>query len=233
MIKGLWSCCNKRRESVGCQQSATHKMRDYRPGELEKLWTFYETPAHTGPGRPRTAVVVDCEMGTADSGESELIRLSAVDFFTGEILVDSLVFPDVKMAHFNTRYSGVRFRDMYQAHREGTCILGRDQAREAVWRHVGPETLLVGHALHMDLLAMRWRHFNVVDTLLVEQRWRRDARDTTTGFLSLKALTLERLHRGIQAGPHHSLEDAIATRDLLHSYLNEPDKRDVAEAERD
>jgi RNA exonuclease 1 len=42
-------------------------------------------------------------MGTAASGESELIRVTMVDYFSDEILVDNLVEPGVRMLHLNTR----------------------------------------------------------------------------------------------------------------------------------
>jgi RNA exonuclease 1 len=51
----------------------------------------------------RVAVALDCEMGTAASGESELIRVTMVDYFSDEILVDNLVEPGVRMLHLNTR----------------------------------------------------------------------------------------------------------------------------------
>jgi hypothetical protein len=38
-------------------------------------------------------------MGVAYTGESELVRIAAVDYFTGETLLDALVFPQVKMWH--------------------------------------------------------------------------------------------------------------------------------------
>ena len=41
-------------------------------------------------------------MGTAFDGDSELIRLTLIDYFSGETLIDSLVYPDVAMLHFNT-----------------------------------------------------------------------------------------------------------------------------------
>ena len=39
----------------------------------------------------RAAVALDCEMGISDEGERELIRISMIDYFTGEVLDNSLV----------------------------------------------------------------------------------------------------------------------------------------------
>ena len=57
--------------------------------------------------KSRIAVALDCQMGTADDGEMELIRLTMIDYFSSETFIDSLVFPSVKMFHYNTRFSRV------------------------------------------------------------------------------------------------------------------------------
>lgn len=116
----------------------------------------------------RAAVAIDCEMGTAISGDPELIRVTVVDYFSSHVLVDSLVFPDVEMQHYNTRYSGVTPWEMERANRDGKCLMGKKKAREAVWMYVGPETVVVGHGVNNDLCAMRWIHTAIVDTMLNE-----------------------------------------------------------------
>ncbi|KAJ4409701.1 hypothetical protein N0V82_009425 [Gnomoniopsis sp. IMI 355080] len=119
------------------------------------------------------AVAIDCEMGTALDGESELIRVTVLDYFSGLPLVDSLVWPDVDMAHYNTRWSGVTRGDMQRAKREGMCLLGVAAARREVWRYVGVDTVVVGHDVKNDLRALRWAHGVVVDSLLVEEAARK------------------------------------------------------------
>lgn len=251
-----WTCCNGPLFSKPCAGQHEHSPRHYNVGELEKNWQFYETktvplPTHVA------AVVLDCEMGTASSGESELIRLSVVDFFTGAVLIDSLVYPSVKMAHYNTRFSGVTRHTMDDSRRRRKCILGRDSARQALYKFVGPDTVVIGHAGHQDLTSLRWIHHRIVDTLILETRKRRleedlsrrkeweesentemgesanpssavEDKDNTAatnlqeGGLSLKALALKRLNRTIQVKGrgHDSLEDALATRDLLHWHID-------------
>lgn len=141
------------------------------------MWKFFATPAATRYSDIHPAIALDCEMGTSASGDSELIRLSVIDYFSSEVLVDNLVWPDVKMDHYNTRFSGVTVRDMENARAKGTCFRGRDKAREAVWRFVGPTTLVVGHSVDNDLIAMRWIHPMVVDTLLIESTIVKAAKD--------------------------------------------------------
>lgn len=179
-----------------------------------------------------------------------------VDFFSGATLIDSLVYPTMRMAHYNTRFSGVTRQAMEDARRHRKCILGRDAARQAVYKFVGPETIVIGHAGHQDLTSLRWTHHRVVDTLIIETKKRRLEADLAQrqewyksentaneeseavspnveneginaatapqeGGVSLKALTLSRLDRVIQVKGrgHDSLEDALATRDLLHWHI--------------
>lgn len=160
----------------------------------------------------RKAVALDCEMGTAKSGETELIRLTLIDFFGGEKLIDSLVIPSVSMSHYNTKYSGVSAADMRAAENSGSCIWGRDAAREQVWAYVGPETIVIMHGGSGDLSALRWIHSAVIDSFLLER-----FNLPIEGGKSLKNLSLRRLGQVIQSGKgHDSFEDALACRELVH-----------------
>jgi RNA exonuclease 1 len=71
------------------------------------------------------AVAIDCEMGTARNGDSELIRLSAIDYLTGKVLINNLVKPDQPMLHLNTKWSGVYWDQMNEAIREKTTLKGK------------------------------------------------------------------------------------------------------------
>jgi RNA exonuclease 1 len=107
-------------------------------------------------------------MGTNKYGEPELIRVTLIDYFTGEVLIDNLVKPDVAMQHLNTQYSGVTWGDMRKAQIHGTALQGKAGARFAVWWFVSTETVVVGHGVSNDLRALRWIHALVVDSYVVE-----------------------------------------------------------------
>jgi len=165
-----WSCCGKSTfAKKACLGRIWHEPRTYKKGELEEQHQYHPTPrppAHDS--RRPAAVSIDCEMGTDSDGGSELIRVTLVDYFSSAVLLDTLVRPSVPMLHYNTKYSGVSWKDMEAARRSGNCIQGRDNARKAVWKYVGPDTIIVGHATNSDLAALRMIHPNVVDTYLVE-----------------------------------------------------------------
>jgi hypothetical protein len=84
-------------------------------------------------------------MGVANTGDPELIRIAAADYFSGETLLDSLVFPQLKMWHLNTRFSGVTWPMLYKAREAGRTIPGRDAARRRLWSFVGKNTIVIVH----------------------------------------------------------------------------------------
>ncbi|EGE80296.1 RNA exonuclease [Blastomyces dermatitidis ATCC 18188] len=166
----IWSCCRQPMSADPCSGAEQHIARYYLPGEIQRLWQFHPTPRTPNMSSPdtRAAVAIDCEMGQAASGDSELIRVTLIDYFSSAVLIDSLVYPTVKMEHYRTRFSGVSRRDMETAMKEGSCIMGRDMARFTVWRYVGPQTVVVGHSAHNDLESLRWIHSKVIDTHIIE-----------------------------------------------------------------
>lgn len=107
-------------------------------------------------------------MGTGMTNESLCIRVSVVDYFTAEVLVDKLVFPDEPLLNYNTRFSGVNHAQMTTAKSTGDCFFGIAAAREAIWKFVGPDTIVVAHSGQNDMNSLRWIHENIVDTHLVE-----------------------------------------------------------------
>ncbi|EKJ69833.1 hypothetical protein FPSE_09990 [Fusarium pseudograminearum CS3096] len=212
VVDKRWTCCNERTTAPPCRQEVAHQSRIYAPNELSTLWQFYETPSSSTDNCCKV-VVIDCEMGTAASGDSELIRVTLLEYFSGRILIDKLVWPDVAMSHLNTRFSGVTWKALNAARRQKTCIFGKRKARAIIWGFVCPDTIVVGHSTNSDLNALRWIHHRVIDTQIIEG----NSSDKTAG-LSLKSLSEKRLQRTIQVKGkgHDSLEDALATRDLLH-----------------
>jgi RNA exonuclease 1 len=162
-------------------------------------------------------------MGISRNNEPELIRLTAIDFFTGAILIDNLVAPDVPLAHYNTHYSGVSARHMATAIRNRTAIHGRDRARMGLLEFVGPETVVVVHGGSGDFRALRWIHPLIVDTEILEGY---AGPNVVPGGKSLKNLCKVRLGIDVQVRDpangklgHDSVEDALATRELAIQWM--------------
>lgn len=180
----------------------------------------------------RAAVALDCEMGTPKPGttfDSVLIRISLVDFFTGESLIDQLVQPTCEMLHYNTKYSGVTFADMRIASRSGQTIRGTDAAREKLLRYVDANTFIVMHGGDNDLRSLRLIHpaNRIIDTHILET-YHQEVKDKKLKK-NLKDVCMRRcgivvqdakLQNGRAAG-HNSLEDAMACREIVCAWIRD------------
>ena len=152
-------------------------------------------------------------MGTAWNCEPVLIRLSLIDYFTCETLIDSLVSPRPRMHDYNTKWSGVTRDMMNDARRNARCIKGVNAARAEVWKFVGPDTVVMMHGGAGDMVSLRWIHKTVIDTRILVY----STKEPLKG--SLKYLAKEILGRKIQQGKHSSHEDSLACRDLVAWHL--------------
>lgn len=235
----LFTCCQQHVSSSGCVSNPNHGAPKFSERQLFDQWTYHVTeqsqvavapfpPKYSRAQRSsrsqqqpdvRDAIALDCEMGTSALNEPELIRLTAVDFFSNQVLVDSLVKPSVAMLHYNTKYSGVSRSDMVGAERSRTCIFGRNAARERLMHFVGPDTTVIVHGGQSDFTALRWIHPKIVDTFILAGY----QYGTIEGGRSLKNLSLRRAGRQVQGGKkgHCSLEDARATRELAHWFMEQ------------
>jgi RNA exonuclease 1 len=167
-----WTCCSEHVSTKPCGGCYTHTPRAQLLAELVQQ---HRTPKAMGTrDNVREAVALDCEMGTAISGDSELIRVTLIDYFSGAVLVNNFVDPDVPMQHLNTRFSGVSWLDITQAKRQGRCLAGKAGARAAIWRYVGPDTIVVGYGANNDLRALRWIHELMVDSFVLEYRYKKE-----------------------------------------------------------
>lgn len=184
------------------------------------------TPAGQTDIRP--AVALDCEMGTSITGESVLIKVSLIDFFTQEKLIDQLVAPTTHMAHYNTKYSSVTPSAMNEAKSRGTAIAGTDAARELVYRYVDASTIIIMHGGSSDLNALRMIHpaHRIIDTYVLEsydpmvkaQGWKRGLKEICQRRCGIEVQNAK-LSTGRAAG-HDSLEDALAAREIVCWWMD-------------
>ena len=182
-------------------------------------------PAVVAGAARRRAIALDCEMVGLTGGRDELARLSAVDFLTGETLVDQLVVPTEWVENWRTGYSGVTRAAMESARRAGLALDGWPAARAVLFALADADTVLVGHSLKHDLKVLRVAHSRVVDSqvLYAEEVFGRGA--WLQRSWALKRLCAEVLEVGVQVGRrgHDGLEDALATRELVIRCLTQPE----------
>lgn len=159
----------------------------------------------------RKAIVIDCEMGGSSFGRSELIQLSAIDFFTGDVLINKLVKPSVPIIDWRTKYSGVTEGKMRKAIMDGTSLEGWYSARTALFQFIDTDTILMGHSVNYDLEQLRLIHDQVIDAHILIPR----LNGHKHGVAGLSAeLCGKQVQKGGSKG-HDCLEDSLAARELI------------------
>lgn len=176
----------------------------------------------------RRAIVLDCEMVQVEEGRRELAFLTAIDFLTGEVLVDNYVQPKSKVVNWDSRFSGVTPGAMNKAVKKGTALKGWEGARSRLWQFMDSETVLIGHSLNNDLDVLGIIHWNIVDSSIFTSEavfLHLHSGEQLTRTWSLKTLTSELVNYDIQVGNrgHSALEDAHATRDVVIWCLRYPE----------
>ena len=204
---------------------------------------FQETPDadRSAPWQQskRDAVALDCEMVEVQvPGEpfgpvhSALARLTVIDALTKEVLIDALVgVAPYEVVDFKTRFSGITAEEYYPTLKRGPPAAFRDwkAARQALFRYVDKETVLVGHALHNDLRVLRVIHTRCVDSSVISREMRYVEEGRSRYFLyKLSKLVWALCGREIQRTTaerqgHCSLEDTLATMDVVRSLVENPD----------
>ncbi|MES1921374.1 hypothetical protein MHBO_002908, partial [Bonamia ostreae] len=156
----------------------------------------------TAPGTH--IVAMDCEMVLTNNG-SELARCTVVDF-EGNVVYDEFCKPDAPIVDYCTAFSGIDKKIMDKTSKR----LGNVQNELA--KVLTPATIICGHSLENDLLALRLVHEKVIDTSLLFAHpngppWK----------LALRVLAKKYLRRDIQQNElgHDSVEDARAVVDLI------------------
>lgn len=237
-----YPCCGEAVGVTGCTESPEHVFKTSSPARLASTLPFINTPENEAPAKDRrgkkvNAVTFDCEMGHTTQG-LELIRLTAVTWPRAEPLLDVLVRPLGAVMDLNSRFSGVfpeHFSDAIPyddwesappppPREDGASpalpiVDSPRRARELLCSFITPTTPLIGHAIDNDLNTVRLCHPTIIDTVILYPH----PRGLPMRF-GLKMLSQRHLHRAIQTGGlrgHDSLEDAIATGDLVRVKVGE------------
>lgn len=201
-----------------------------RPEYLKSIvHKFVPTPAMVKGVMKRKAIALDCEMVGLSGGRDELARLCAIDLFTGEVLVDTLVFPTEAVRDWRSRFSGVTMAMMREARNTGKALNGWPAARAKLFELADAETILVGHALNHDLKVLYVSHKRVVDSSLLVSEAVFGKGSALLRIWGLKTLSRELLGLTIQSSRkgHDCLEDTLATRELVLWCLKEREQLKV------
>ncbi|KAG8181997.1 hypothetical protein JTE90_014376 [Oedothorax gibbosus] len=155
-------------------------------------------------GQRRSIYALDCEMSYTTAG-LEVTRVAVVGA-DGLTVFRTDVRPEHSILDLNTQFSGVTDRDVKMA----TSTLEDVQA--FLLTLLNADSVLVGHALHNDLFALKMIHERIVDTSVVFPHPLGGRRGSSLKFLAKKHLDLS-----IQdsSSGHDCIEDARTCMNLM------------------
>lgn len=149
------------------------------------------------------AIAIDCEMcETQDplsgvKNPKALCRLSVVNAENPEeVLLDTLVKPSWPVTDYRTRINGIGKEDLEKV--EFTLR----HAQAFMMALCSEETVIVGHAVHNDLVALNMEHYCVADSSFLFF-----AKDSTTSSVSLRDLVAS-IFKVEMPDTHDSVNDA-------------------------
>lgn len=183
---------------------------------------FLQTPSPDRSSPKRKVIVLDCEMSGVEGGKSEVVFLMAIDFLTGEVLVDTLVKPSQPIIEWRSDIHGITPGKMAAARAAKLVLVGVEAARAELWRFMDGDTILVGQSVNHDLDCLGIVHKRLVDTAVLASDAVFGADGTPKYWgLGLKDLCRELLDIKIRedsrygSSTHDSLEDVLAPREVV------------------
>lgn len=212
-IETRYTCCQGDLGAEGCQVAKYHV---HESNKWENRMGYLRTlPCSPVPDGDYGVYAMDCEMVYTQGGQ-ELARVTVTDCENNSVY-ETLVRPDRKVIDYNTRFSGITAEDM-----DGVTTTIRDV--QAVLLSLFTEkTILIGHSLESDLVAVKIIHDTVVDTAVVFPH-----RLGPPYKRALKTLMAEYLKKIIQddVGGHDSQEDAISCMELMQWRVKEDARKE-------
>ncbi|KAH6970145.1 ribonuclease H-like domain-containing protein [Fusarium avenaceum] len=174
------------------------------------------TPAPNAFFPKRKAIALDCEMAGVQGGASELVSICVVDFFSGEILLNSLVKPRQPIIDWRTEIHGIGPANMSVAVASKEALDGWETAREEVLNLVNADTVIVGQSLHHDLKVLRIVHARVLDTAILTSDAAFDPGKRGSRTWGLQSLCADLLGLRIrhETMKHDAVEDTMAAREV-------------------
>lgn len=193
-------CCEQGLESAGCQFSdyhVTETMIHRRPLVKTRAKTHIREDEHFG------VYGLDCEMSYTTNG-LEVTKVCVVGA-DGLPVYNTFVKPEHPILDYNTFYSGVTANDF----KDLSVTLADVQAY--LLKLFNENTIVVGHSLNCDFMALGLIHLKVVDTSVIYRK-----KDNPDQKPSLKELAQDYLQSTIHDGTtgHDSVVDARTALEL-------------------
>ncbi|KAI5948809.1 REX3 [Candida theae] len=206
-----YDCClapkDDSRDIKPCESRKYHVYQNSSVEEKQSLRSFVKTDEIFDQRGKYRVLGIDCEMGYTTCG-FELMRVTAVDYFTLKTVMDTHVLPFGEVVDFNTRFSGISSID--------GSFVSFNQMIQELGMVMDKDTILIGHGLENDMNALRLVHNHIIDTSILYPKFE----STPTSRKSLKDLTFKYLSKNIQVGNHDSAEDSIAAIEIVKYHID-------------
>ncbi|KAH8647796.1 exonuclease [Xylariales sp. PMI_506] len=170
-----------------------------------------------------------------EGGLSEVAAICAIDFLTGEVLLQSLVKPQRRVTDWRSAISGMTAASMAAATAQKTVLEGWPAARDALFQYIDADTVLIGQSLNFDLAALGLVHSRVVDSAILTAEAVFGRGKKLRQLWGLQALCQELVGTRIRRGgagsgrvaSHDSLEDVLAAREVILCCLRNPETLEI------
>ncbi|GFS33020.1 RNA exonuclease 1 homolog [Trichonephila inaurata madagascariensis] len=197
---GLYSCCKT--TSQGCAFNK-HHVSFRRPVENHKFVQTTDVKSEHN-NQASNIFSIDCEMAFTTKG-LEVVKISLIGV-RGEVHYDSYVLPKNPILDYNTAFSGVREEHL----RNVTTTL--EDVQKRLLQLLNKNSILIGHGVENDLLALNIVHENVIDTSCVFPHERGHPMKNSLKYLA-KIYLQKIIHDGFKG--HDSVEDAQTCMELM------------------
>ncbi|KAJ5785409.1 ribonuclease H-like protein [Penicillium pulvis] len=194
-------------------------------------YQFRATPARVESlmKRKRHAIALRCEMVGVSNDRLALAFIGAIDFLTGDVLINKYVRPVEKVVDWRSEVTGVTRLIMNRAIDDDEIFEGWQEARQILWEFIDDDTVIVGHSLNFDLEALGICHTKVVDSAIVAAEAVSQPVSPATSInrmWDLKALVKGFLTMDIEVGKsrHGALEGAYSARDVVIWCIRNPEQ---------
>lgn len=204
---GNYLCCGGNFLAAPCTERPLHVSAERFLGDVP--FRRVRRKREVRRDRRRAVYAIDCEMSFTTAG-LEVTRVGIVGA-DGLSVYEVGVLPERRVLDLNTEFSGVTERQL----RRSTATLADVQS--FLLSLLDEESVLIGHAVHNDLFALRLLHSRIVDTAVAFPNAGRRVS-------SLKFLAREHLKRVVQEGSrgHDCIEDARTAMELMLMKINNP-----------
>ena len=164
---GYYKCCGTRVDEapLGCWEEPFHVYQHVVVGVERLLYPYHGfiTTAAKKRGKrkaSRDVVSLDCEMVYTVAG-MKLAQVVVLDV-KGFVKYTTYVRPYETILSYNTEHSGVKKEDLV-----GPGVKTLPEVQQDLYKIITSNTIIIGHALHNDLKALKLLHNLVVDTQML------------------------------------------------------------------